>query len=78
MRKGNSLRIETEAAAKVYWSVDNWSVVQETDSTDTGFGIHFTDIPPKLLKGGNLAFTFFWKDAGHWENKNYSVTILQK
>ena len=76
LTKGNSLRIETEAAAKVHWSSDNWVTFQEADSKDTGFGIYFTDIPHTSLNGGNITFTFFWKEAQQWENKNYIIGVV--
>jgi glucoamylase len=73
--KGNSLRIVTEAATKLCWSVDDWQTANETDSADTGFGIYYIDIPTEKLTGKEIVFTFFWKEAGHWENRNYSISV---
>jgi glucoamylase len=73
--KGNNLRIETNASTTVRWTVDAWQRITETDSTDTGFGIHYTDIKAVMLTGKEIIFTFFWKEAGHWENRNFSIDI---
>jgi glucoamylase len=73
--KGNNLRIETNASTTVRWTVDAWQRITETDSTDTGFGIHYTDIKAEMLTGKEIIFTFFWKEAGHWENRNFSIDI---
>jgi glucoamylase len=77
VKTGNSLRIETSTAARVHWSVDNWATMHDTESKDTGFGLFYADIPAALLKGEKINFTFFWPEANHWEDKNYSVTILK-
>jgi glucoamylase len=76
VRKGNIVRIETNTAAMVHWSTDNWVTMQDSDSVETGFGLYYTDIPSKLLKGEKLDFTFYWPESGNWENKNYTITIL--
>ncbi len=39
------LRIEATAAAVVHWSIDGWKTVHDTPSRDSGFGMHFVDIP---------------------------------
>lgn len=48
---------------------------EQTDSVDSGFGSHYIDIPGNKITGNKVDFTFCWKDAAHWENKNYSVKI---
>jgi glucoamylase len=75
VHKGNTLRLVTDTAATASWSADDWATVKQTDSIDTGFGSHYIDIPGDKITGEKVDFTFYWKDAGHWENKNYSIKI---
>lgn len=72
------LRIEAQAAALVHWTLDNWNTYSDTDTRDTQLGIHLVDIDLGGQTSGEIKFTFFWKQANHWENKNYEVKILQK
>ncbi|MEZ5565415.1 MAG: glucan 1,4-alpha-glucosidase [Gammaproteobacteria bacterium] len=73
---GKLLRIETLAAARVRWSVDNWTTIMNSETRDTGLGIHVVDLPTsKLQVGSNVCFTFYWPDAGRWEGMNFSVAV---
>jgi glucoamylase len=75
MTKGNTLRIVTEVPANISWSLDNWANVEKKDTVDTGFGLHYVDVPT-ASGGDQVDFTFYWTDAQHWENKNYEVKII--
>lgn len=70
-------RIELTTAAMVRWTADNWESHYDVETRDTNLGIHLVDIDLKEVKGDELQFTFFWKDAGHWENKNYQTKIIR-
>ncbi|HEU5053494.1 MAG TPA: glycoside hydrolase family 15 protein [Hanamia sp.] len=72
-----NLRIEVEAAASVHWSTDKWHTTNNTDTKDTDLGIHYVDIDLKNAKGEEVYFTFYWKEANHWENKNYKVPLAK-
>ncbi|WP_119254360.1 glucan 1,4-alpha-glucosidase [Shinella zoogloeoides] len=75
---GKLLRIEVLAAAMVRWSLDGWATVHESETQEKAFGIHIVDLPiADADPGASLVFTFFWRDAGHWENANYAVAVLQ-
>ncbi|HEY5463077.1 MAG TPA: glycoside hydrolase family 15 protein [Hanamia sp.] len=76
--KNKSLRIELLASATVRWSLDNWKTSNDTETTDTKLGIQLVDIDLKKSRSEEIQFTFFWKKANHWENKNYQVPILKK
>ncbi|HEV9035858.1 MAG TPA: glycoside hydrolase family 15 protein [Puia sp.] len=67
------LRVELFDRACVRWSMDGWATNDELETTDTGLGIHYADVP--LPSGGRLMFTFYWKEAGHWEGKDFAVEI---
>jgi glucoamylase len=72
------LRIEVRAAAIVHWTADNWETKNDIDTTDSKVGIHYADIDFQKKKSGEIKFTFFWKDANHWEDKNFMVKIESK
>ena len=43
---------------------------------ENAFGIHLVDLPVADVPPGNMiVFTFFWPDAGRWENVDFSVGI---
>ncbi|HEY4289841.1 MAG TPA: glycoside hydrolase family 15 protein [Puia sp.] len=70
---GKILRIELLAEARVRWTDDGWQTAQETPARNKGMGIYVADLPA----GENVAeliFTFFWKKANRWEQRNFSVT----
>jgi glucoamylase len=72
--KGKTLRIITEAAAKVHWSCDEWATATDTETQETGLGCWFADLPmPNLRAGARVRFTFLWKDG--WEGKDFSLAI---
>ena len=72
------LRIELPVAAKVHWSLDDWATVHDTPTVETGFESHFADLPMQdLAAGGSVSFTFFWVEAGQWENQNFTVRVAE-
>jgi glucoamylase len=74
---GKSLRIELLAPAVIHWSINNWEEVSETKTRDTGIGIHLADILTSSLKTDELIhFTFFWSEANHWEEENFTVKVI--
>lgn len=75
---GKNLRIEVEAAASVHWSTDKWHTANNTETKDTDLGIHYADVDLKNINAEEIYFTFFWKDSGNWENKNYKVPLAKK
>ena len=72
------LRIEVLAAATVYWTTDNWQTKKAMDTMDTQLGMHVADIDLENKKSGEIKFTFFWKEANHWEGKDFVVKIKSK
>jgi len=71
---GRTLRVETLAPATVHWSADGWSAVHDSGSTDSGLGVHYTDLPTgSLAPGTEVAFTFYWPEAGRWEGADFTV-----
>jgi glucoamylase len=72
------LRIETPAAARIHWTADNWQTTTDTDTKDTKVGMHIADIDFGRKRSGEIKFTFFWKEANHWENKDFEVKIVNE
>lgn len=73
---GKLLRIETLAAARVHWSSDDWQTVVDTDTRDTGLGLHLVDLPTSQLPAGTrIRFTFYWPEARRWEGRDFTTTI---
>ncbi len=73
---GKGLRIETLAEARVHWSADGWQTSHDTDTGPPLLGVHVADLAVEhVAAGGQVVFTFYWPDAGHWEGRDFSVTI---
>lgn len=73
---GKTLRVVLLSPALVHWSTDGWSSVQDTDTRDTGLGIHILDLPTSSLpRGRQLVFTFFWPNENRWEGSDYTVAV---
>jgi glucoamylase len=73
---GKLLRVETLAPARVQWSTDGWVTIHDTDTQDTGLGIHFADLPTsELLIGTEITFTFYWPQTARWEGNDFAVQV---
>ena len=61
--RNQMLRINLLSPARVHWSIDNWNSSHDTDTHDTGLGIHILNLPTASLPaGGQVVFTFFWPE----------------
>lgn len=61
MPSGKILRIQSLAAATVKWSVDDWVSSEELNTIDSGFGVHYVDLPTLHLRPGQqIKYTFYW------------------
>jgi glucoamylase len=71
-----TLRIVLLIPGRVHWTIDNWTTFHDTDTRDTGLGIHILDLPTASLPaGGQVEFTFFWPAENRWEGTDYIVTV---
>jgi glucoamylase len=76
--RGKTLRLEVLAPATVHWSDDGWRTMHDTPTKDSGVGVHCADLLLKHISvGGTVKFTFYWVDAGKWENTDFAVTIAE-
>jgi glucoamylase len=74
--RGKTLRIILLSPALVHWSLDGWKISHDTETRDTGVGIHILDLPTASLPAGSQAgFTFYWAAENRWEGTDFTVTI---
>ena len=74
--RNKTLRIVLLSPAMVHWSIDNWETPHDTNTRDTGLGIHILDLPTASLPAGaQVIFTFYWKDQNRWEGTDFRVTV---
>ena len=74
--RNKTLRIVLLSPAQVHWSIDGWNTTHDTDTRDTGLGIHTLDLPSASLPpGGQVIFTFYWPNENRWEGTDYTVTV---
>jgi glucoamylase len=73
---GKILRLEVLAPAIVHWSADGWQTVHDTETRDTGLGVHIADLPTDSLPvGAKIVFTFYWPEAGRWEGIDFALRL---
>ena len=78
MPQGRTLRLILEADATVTWSADRWTHTLKAEAVQMrSLGVWFADL---TVTGGAgepvIEFTFFWKEAGRWEGRNFSVATF--
>lgn len=69
------LRIEVLAEAVVRWTDNNWQTYNDVNTKNTGLGVYVADIYSYNSKTCNILFTFFWKEANRWENKDFEIKV---
>ena len=75
MPGGKILRIIVAADMMVHWSSDGWQSTNTMEAVKNNtLNLWFVDLPTERLHGV-IEFTFFWKDADHWEGRNFSVEV---
>ncbi|MDR3495569.1 MAG: glycoside hydrolase family 15 protein [Ancalomicrobiaceae bacterium] len=73
---GHTLTVALPAPARVHWGVNGWTGITDTETRDTGLGLHAADLPVASLVAGNtIEFTFFWHDPQRWEGIDYHVDV---
>jgi len=71
-----TLRINLLSPALVHWSSDGWKTAHDSETHDTGLGLHTLNLPTAALPaGGQVVFTFLWRAENRWEGKEYTVTV---
>ncbi|MGB6220049.1 glycoside hydrolase family 15 protein [Haloferula sp.] len=71
---GKTLRIVTDHPAKIQWSTNDWISADYLETTDTGLGCWFADLPTsELSEGSSVSFAILLSD--HWEETDFEVAI---
>ncbi len=74
---GSLLRVELPAPATVHWSSDAWRTTHDTQTLDSGLGIHFADLDTAALEAGReVVLTLYWPAADRWEGVDYRVNLI--
>jgi len=77
--RNQTLRLNLLSPAIVHWSTDDWKTAHDTETRDTGMGIHILNLPTASMPvGGKVVFTFYWPHQKRWEGTDYSVTVEQR
>ncbi len=78
MRSGNQFSLALRASASVHWGINGWKDVKDSNTQDTGLGVHIVELPLSDLKvGETFQFTFYWLNQKTWEGQNYEVQIIE-
>lgn len=73
---GKNLRVDCLSPARVRWSLDDWKTTKDTETVDSGLGVHYAILDASRLRAGNtISFTFYWLEPGRWEGKNFEVKV---
>ncbi|HZJ02949.1 MAG TPA: glycoside hydrolase family 15 protein [Thermoleophilia bacterium] len=75
VKAGWTLRVQAPGGFRLRWSLDEWTTVQDTDSSSTALGIEFVDIAVPADRAGVVRFTFFRTHRGGWEGRDYAVEV---
>jgi glucoamylase len=75
---GGTLRIQAATPFRLRWTCDGWNEAREADSTLLATGHAFVDIQTSPSQRAPVSFTFFWKAARRWEERNYQVEIVTR
>lgn len=74
---GVILRVSVFEPAGVHWTSDEWKSHSESQTKDSGLGIHYTDLDTSSLgKNTTITFTMHWIRSAKWDEMNHSVKIL--
>ena len=71
-RKGHGLRICAARPFRLRWSRAGSGEWRDQESSSAGTGIHYLDRAASDFDP-YMEFTFFWKDDGAWEGRNFRV-----
>ncbi len=75
IRPGKVLRVQNPGPFRMVWTDDEWKTIQDSESSPSGLGIGFVDIPIGERQKASIRFTFFWPDTSTWEGKDYKVDV---
>jgi len=72
---GQVLRILAPDRFLLHYSLDDWLTRQDRESSDSGLGIEFADIPIPREQHAPVRFTFFWTHRESWDRSDYEIQV---
>ena len=73
---GKKLRVDCLSQARVRWSMDDWKTTKESETVNSGLGVHYAILDTSSLKaGGAVSFTFYWPEYRRWEGRNFELKV---
>jgi glucoamylase len=77
LKSGKMLTIALKAPALVHWGINGWKNIRDSETHDSGLGLHVVDLPVAALAAGEtIQFTFLWRDSSTWEGRDYQVSLI--
>jgi glucoamylase len=76
IRPGSVLRVQAGAPFRLHWTADEWAHVVDMDATSTELGISFVELPVARGQTAPIRFTFYWREAAHWEGRDFAVAVV--
>ena len=74
---GRVLRIDLPDAARARWTDDGWGRFIDSETVDTGLGLHVVELPTAGLPvGTRFEFTWVGVGSGVWAGQNYAVEVV--
>jgi glucoamylase len=73
IQPGKVLRVQNPRPFTMTWTDDEWQTTHHSESSPSGIGIGFVDIPVKADRKAPIRFTFFRPDTSAWEGRDYQV-----
>jgi glucoamylase len=76
LRQGRSLRILTDAPARIHWGLDGWRDPADLVTRPALLGLHAADVATESLAAGRVVnFTLQDVASGAWEGRDYRVAV---
>ncbi len=72
---GTTLRIHDANSFLLRWSQDDWTNRMDTQSIATILGRHYVDIAVPKAQSAPIRFTFYWRTAQRWEDRDFQVEV---
>jgi glucoamylase len=77
VRTGRSLRLDLTEPVRVRWTDDEWGHYVDSESRDTGLGLHVVELPTAARAAGTrFEFTWMALASGAWDGRNYTVSVV--
>jgi glucoamylase len=72
---GGILRVQAASPFRLHWTSGDWNQAQDAPSAPIGTGHEYADIHVAPRQRAPIRFTFFWTSAGHWEGRDFQVSM---